>query len=63
VSGATAWTDHVDGLDYILVINDGVWMPSTVKASLMNSNQRQLTAQRFRIPLSVEQYLLKTQMK
>jgi hypothetical protein len=39
VSGATAWTAQVDGLDYILVIYEGLWMPSTVKASLINPNQ------------------------
>jgi hypothetical protein len=39
VSGATAWTDEETGLTYILVINDGLWMPSTVQASLINPNQ------------------------
>jgi hypothetical protein len=39
VSGATAWTDEGTGLTYILVINEGLWMPDTVTASLINPNQ------------------------
>jgi hypothetical protein len=39
VSGATAWTDEETGSTYILVVNEGLWMPSTVKAGLINPNQ------------------------
>ena len=39
VSGALAWTDEETGLDYILVISEGLWMPDMVKASLINPNQ------------------------
>jgi hypothetical protein len=39
VSGATAWTDERPGSTYILVINEALWMPDTVTASLINPNQ------------------------
>jgi hypothetical protein len=39
VSGATAWTDERSGANYILVINEALWMPYTVTASLINPNQ------------------------
>jgi hypothetical protein len=39
VSGATAWTDEGTGSTYNLVINEGLCMPDTVTASLINLNQ------------------------
>jgi hypothetical protein len=39
VSGATAWTDEGTRLTNILVIIEGLWMPETVTANLINPNQ------------------------
>jgi hypothetical protein len=39
VSGAMAWTDKRTGSTYILVVNEALWMPDTVTASLINPNQ------------------------
>jgi hypothetical protein len=39
VSSVTAWTDEETRLTCILVINEGLWMPDTVTASLLNPNQ------------------------
>jgi hypothetical protein len=39
VSGATAWTDERTGSLYIIVVNEGLWMPDTATSSLINPNQ------------------------
>lgn len=39
VTGASTWTDPESGLDYVLVIHEGLWMPDFVKHSLINPNQ------------------------
>jgi hypothetical protein len=39
VSGAMAWTDERTGSTYILVVNEALWMPDTVTASLINPHQ------------------------
>jgi hypothetical protein len=39
VKGATAWTDEETGSTYIIVVNQGLWMPDTETASLINPNQ------------------------
>jgi hypothetical protein len=39
VSSATAWTDENTGVTYFLLSDEGLWMPDTVSASLINPNQ------------------------
>ena len=39
VTAATAWTDSASGETIILVVNEGLWMPNDVDATLLNPNQ------------------------
>ena len=41
VTGATAWTCQESGETFILVFNEGLWMPSAMSNSLGNPNQLQ----------------------
>jgi hypothetical protein len=56
VRGATAWTDEGTGSTYILVINEGLWMPDTVTASLTRIDFEP-TARRYKTILSRVQCL------
>lgn len=38
VTAGTVWTNP-DGLDYLLIIHEGLWMPDKVEHSLINPNQ------------------------
>ena len=39
VCGATLWTDTVDNQEYILVLNESLWMGDSLTHSLINPNQ------------------------
>jgi len=39
VTAATAWTDPDTAATYILVVNEGLWMPDKMEHSLLNPNQ------------------------
>lgn len=39
VTGGTAWTCQKSGETFVLVVNEGLWMPDQVPHSLVNPNQ------------------------